>query len=106
MITNHVVNTWPQGHREVVPVGRGYASSMLHHERPSRRRRPPLSVVPEVDVPAPPPVEAHAPTPVPTLVATIPLLNRELSWLAFNERVLEEAADERWPLLERLKFLA
>ena len=33
-------------------------------------------------------------------------LNRELAWLAFNERVLHEAEDERIPLLERVKFLA
>ncbi|MFL5683273.1 MAG: RNA degradosome polyphosphate kinase, partial [Chloroflexota bacterium] len=38
--------------------------------------------------------------------ATYPYLNRELSWLEFNARVLHEARDERNPLLERVKFLA
>jgi polyphosphate kinase len=33
-------------------------------------------------------------------------LNRELSWLEFDSRVLHEAEDERTPLLERVKFLA
>ena len=39
---------------------------------------------------------------------TIPrfYLNRHLQWLAFNQRVLEEARDRRNPLLERVKFLA
>ena len=48
----------------------------------------------------------------PALAAPIPLddpslyINRETSWLEFNDRVLEEALDDRNPLLERLKFIA
>lgn len=36
---------------------------------------------------------------------TTPRVERELSWLSFNERVLQEAGDPNVPLIERVRFL-
>ncbi|MDT8407631.1 MAG: polyphosphate kinase 1 [Methylococcales bacterium] len=52
--------------------------------------------------------EATSTTPLNAVPPDTPewYLNRELTWLAFNERVLYQAEDLRTPLLERLKFIA
>lgn len=42
----------------------------------------------------------------PTSHSRFPYFNRELSWLAFNRRVLEQAESSDYPLLERMKYLA
>ena len=51
------------------------------------------------------PATAPRPRRAPRVEPPLPYLNRELSWLEFNARVLHEASDERNPLLERVKFL-
>ena len=72
-------------------------------QEPDTHRWPPI----EPGAPARPTVRA-TPRAAPTRVEArpFPYLNRELSWLEFNARVLHEARDERNPLLERVKFLA
>ena len=40
-----------------------------------------------------------------SLIKNQPLIARDISWLSFNYRVLQEAADETVPLKERIKFL-
>ena len=57
-------------------------------------------------MPPTPAEPAPAPAPPPNLDDPALYLNRELSWLEFNRRVLEEAQDPTVPLLERLKFVA
>ncbi len=53
------------------------------------------------------PKKVAAPEPAPDLVEDdARLFNRELSWLEFNRRVLDEAMDDGLPVLERLKFLS
>ena len=61
------------------------------------RKRPSEAALVEASIP---------PEPEINLDAAEWYLNRELTWLAFNRRVLREAQDDRVPLLERVKFLA
>jgi polyphosphate kinase len=71
----------------------------LDAERMSESRAP----APSTDAPA---IVGTAAPATPDLDAQELYLNRELTWLAFNRRVLHEAQDSRTPVLERLKFLA
>ncbi len=68
--------------------------------RPRRRRRASAAQAPE---PAATTLAAIAPE---DLTNAALYINRELSWLEFNRRVLAQASDPTHPLLERVKFLA
>lgn len=65
---------------------------------------PQAAEVAAASVPAEP-APAPTPAPIPGLDDSVLYIHRELSQLQFNIRVLEQALDESYPLLERLKFL-
>lgn len=58
------------------------------------------AIVPQTEGPAPLALDAE------WMASPERFFNRELSWLAFNQRVLEESGNPRHPLLERLRFLS
>jgi len=73
----------------------------LTGRRPRRRRGPETVAQP----PGPAPIDWSRLDPA-DLTAPALYINRELSWLEFNRRVLAQAQDPSHPLLERVKFLA
>ena len=80
---------------ETAEASIGQASAALAETRADEMR----ASIDEVEG-ASPSVEGDAPVKAPYLQ------NRELSWLTFNERVLDQGADETVPLLERLNFIS
>ncbi|MFI5301209.1 MAG: RNA degradosome polyphosphate kinase, partial [Polyangiales bacterium] len=81
---------------------RGPASITKPAVGPTPPANIPTSSVAAATKPATPEAAAHSPS----LEEPRLFINRELSWLAFNQRVLDEGRNQAVPLVERLKFLA
>jgi polyphosphate kinase len=100
-------------HREQAGTEKRPAAAWSHH-RPRRiNEAAPLLMQPNVESPSPEKATNIIPLPETTEVpparkfsAPENFINRELSWLEFNRRVLEEAQDATQPLIERVKFLS
>jgi len=84
------------------------AASVVEPARPRRPRASSRNGEPaeSIETAAPLVTPAEEPPAYADLAAPDLYLNRELTWLAFNRRVLHEAQDERNPLLERVKFMS
>ncbi len=79
------------------------AARQAHPKEPSAGKPAPTPALRDPQAEA---TQQRAPDPAPDLDDPKLFLNRELSWLEFNRRVLEEALDASSPLLERVKFLS
>ena len=90
-----------QGKKQAVTTTKSAEASTAAPAKPSGRR----TLKKKAAVPAATAVDGAA-VPQFDLSDSEWYLNRELTWLEFNQRVLHEAEDPRIPLLERLKFLA